>query len=123
MQSRKLYRFLCLLFLPILVCTMACAQPGTYEKREDAYLISGEHAYGEDSHTLFLRAGDKLKVTCNSSEGTLEVTIGQEGKTPLYRSNGLENGSFVLVASEDGAYTIYVRMTSFVGQASFCEGE
>lgn len=119
MQRKNISKFLCIFLLFGLLCTAACARPGTYEKEAGAYTVSGERASDQDAHTLSLRAGDRLKVSCDRREGALAVTISQVGEEPLYRSNGLESGDFIITAQTDGVYTIEVRMDAFSGRATF----
>lgn len=119
MQRKTISTFLCLFLLLGLLCTAACARSGTYEKGEGTYTVSGERASDQDAHTLSMRAGDRLKVSCDREEGTLAVTIGQAGQAPLYRSNGLESGAFIVTVQTDGVYTIEVRMDAFTGRATF----
>jgi len=73
----------------------------------------------EESADLTLREGDCLLVSLSHTEGTVDVTVGMEGQTPIYRGNGQQNADFVLEIAETGSYHIFVSGHQAKGNISF----
>ena len=49
----------------------------------------------------------------------MDVTVGMEGQTPIYRGNGQQNAEFVLEIIETGSYHISVSGHQAKGSISF----
>ena len=73
----------------------------------------------EESAGLNLTEGDCLLVSLSHTEGTVDVTVGMEGQTPIYRGNGQQNADFVLEITETGNYHIFVSGHQAKGNISF----
>ena len=73
----------------------------------------------EETAELVLQAGEQLRVTLSHTEGTVDVTVGMEGKEPIYRGNGQQNAEFMLVIDETGNYQISVSGHQAKGSVSF----
>ena len=73
----------------------------------------------EESAGLNLTEGDRLQVSLSHTEGTVDVTVGMEGQTPIYRGNGQQNAEFVLEIAETGNYHISVTGHQAKGSISF----
>ena len=73
----------------------------------------------EESADLTLTEGDCLLVSLSHTEGTVDVTVGMEGQTPIYRGNGQQNAEFVLEIAETGSYHIFVSGHQAKGNISF----
>ena len=73
----------------------------------------------EETADLTLSAGDQLRVVIAQTGGNVDVTVGQEGKEPLYRGTKQENADFVLTAPETGSYHISVVGHQAKGRVSF----
>ena len=73
----------------------------------------------EESAGLNLTEGDRLQVSLSHTEGTVDVTVGMEGQTPIYRGNGQQNAEFVLEILEKGNYHISVSGHQAKGNISF----
>ena len=73
----------------------------------------------EESADLNLTEGDRLRVSLSHTEGTVDVTVGMEGQTPIYRGNGQQNADFVLEIAETGSYHIFVSGHQAKGNISF----
>ena len=73
----------------------------------------------EESADLTLREGDCLRVSLSHTEGTVDVTVGMNGKEPIYRGNGQQNADFVLEIAETGNYHIFVSGHQAKGNISF----
>ena len=73
----------------------------------------------EESADLNLTEGDRLQVFLSHAEGTVDVTVGMNGKEPIYRGNGQQNADFVLEIAETGSYHIFVSGHQAKGNISF----
>ena len=73
----------------------------------------------EESADLNLTEGDRLQVSLSHTEGTVDVTVGMNGKEPIYRGNGQQNAEFVLEIAETGNYHISVSGHQAKGNVSF----
>ena len=73
----------------------------------------------EESADLNLSEGDRLQVDLSHTEGTVNVTVGLEGKEPIYRGNRQQNADFILEIDELGSYHISVSGHQAKGYASF----
>ena len=73
----------------------------------------------EESVDLNLIAGDRLQVSLSHTEGNVDMTVGMDGKEPIYRGNGQQNTEFVLEIAETGNYHISVSGHQAKGNVSF----
>ena len=73
----------------------------------------------EESADLNLTEGDRLRVSLSHTEGSADVIVGMEGKTPIYRGNGQQNADFVLEIAGTGSYHISVSGHQAKGNISF----
>ena len=73
----------------------------------------------EESADLNLTEGDHLQVSLSHTEGTVDVTVGMDGKEPIYRGNGQQNAEFVLEILEKGNYHISVSGHQAKGNIAF----
>ena len=73
----------------------------------------------EESADLNLTEGDRLRVSLSHTEGTVDVTVGMNGKEPIYRGNGQQNAEFVLEIAETGNYHISVAGHQAKGKSTF----
>ena len=73
----------------------------------------------EESAGLNLTEGDRLQVSLSHTEGTVDVTVGMNGKEPIYRGNGQQNAGFVLDITETGNYHISVSGHQAKGNIAF----
>ena len=73
----------------------------------------------EESADLYLEEGDQLEIHFAHSAGSIDASVGQEGKEPLYRGADQKNGEFILPISEAGTYHISVTGHQAKGSVSF----
>ena len=73
----------------------------------------------EESAGLNLTEGDRLQVSLSHTEGTVDVTVGMNGKEPIYRGNGQQNADFILEIAESGNYHISVSGHQAKGNIAF----
>ena len=73
----------------------------------------------EESADLYLEEGDQLEIRFAHSAGSIDASVGQEGKEPLYRGTDQKNGEFSLPISEAGTYHISVTGHQAKGSVSF----
>lgn len=74
---------------------------------------------GEETEDLVLYARDQLHITLSHTKGYVDVTVGMEGKEPIYRGNGQQNADYVLEIAETGNYHISVSGHQARGNISF----
>lgn len=73
----------------------------------------------EESADLDLSEGERLQVNLSHTEGYVDVTVGLEGKEPIYRGNRQQNADFILEIAEPGSYHISVCGHQAKGSVSF----
>ena len=73
----------------------------------------------EEIAMLELRAGDQLQIVLSHTEGSVDLTVGMEGKAPIYRGNGQQNADFALEIAETGNYHISVSGHQAKGNITF----
>ena len=72
-----------------------------------------------ESADLNLTEGDCLQVSLTHTEGYVDVSVGLNGKEPIYRGNGQRNAGFVLEIAETGNYRVSVSGHRATGSVSF----
>ncbi len=73
----------------------------------------------EEGADLDLTAGDRLRVSLENTQGTVDVIVGLTGKEPVYRGMGQQNAAFILEIAETGSYHISVTGHRAKGSVSF----
>ena len=73
----------------------------------------------EETADLNLTEGDSLEVSLSHTEGSVDVSVGMEGKEPIYQGNGQQNAEFILEITETGNYHISVSGHQAKGNVSF----
>lgn len=71
---------------------------------------------------MTLSEGDLLKVSHACESGTVEITVGTDGDTPIYEGNGLGDIEFSLNIRKSGTYRISLTGHDAVGSISFTKG-
>ena len=86
---------------------------------EDEFLLAFHPLNGvlEDVYTL--AEGDQIDVRIAHEKGRLDVLVAREGETPLYTGNDAQSGSFTLIVTEPGDYTLRVSGQHAYGRADF----
>ena len=78
-------------------------------KNSDAYLLDIQRMNGSDRHTLALTAGDVLRVTFKTEQGSLHMEITAPDGSVAYAGNGEEATEFEITIPETGLYVITVE--------------
>lgn len=73
----------------------------------------------QESADLNLTEGDRLQVSLSHTEGYVDVTVGMEGKEPIYRGSKQQYAEFILEIAEAGSYHIAVSGHNAKGNVSF----
>ena len=73
----------------------------------------------EDSADLVLAEGEQLHIEYAHTQGTVDIVVGMDGQTPLYRGSGQKNGEMLLPISEAGTYHISVTGHKAKGSIAF----
>lgn len=92
---------------------------GSRVKNSDCYELDCQSFSGQDEHTLSLPTGERIRVQVQVNKGSLQVTVGMEGHAPIYRSNGMETGTFEVEVPESGDYQMTLTGSGFAGTVSF----
>lgn len=115
-------------FLTVLTAGLLClALVGCHKSTFDGSRTSDEYSFRMDytlldrqeSASLTLGSGDALRVTLAQESGSVDVTVGIEGKEPIYEGHRLTDAVFVLNISEAGAYQISVTGHGACGSVTF----
>ena len=72
-----------------------------------------------ESADMECSAGEQIRVIIYHTEGNVDVTVGQDGKKPVYRGTEQTDADFVLTMPEDGRYQISVTGHHAKGRISF----
>ena len=100
-----------------------CGASGSFDGTRVSNASEFQMAYSvldrEETAAMELRAGEQLRVTLSHTKGTVDVTVGVEGKEPIYRGNGQQNAEFILEIAETGNYHISVSGHQAKGNVSF----
>lgn len=69
--------------------------------------------------TLILAEGDALQVVISHENGSVDVTVGKDGVSPIYEGNRLVDITFTLSITESGHYQISVTGHKARGSVAF----
>lgn len=72
---------------------------------------------------MTLSEEDLLNVSYACESGTVEITVGTDGDTPLYEGNGLTDIEFSLNIQKSGTYRIALTGHNAKGSISFTKGQ
>ena len=121
-SKRKVTAGICMFAAMILLLT-GCGTGSVFDGSRVANASEFQMEYSalnrEEAAELVLQAGEQLRVTLSHTEGTVDVTVGMEGQTPIYRGNGQQNAEFVLEILEKGNYHISVSGHQAKGNIAF----
>lgn len=111
------------LALAIALSLAGCGRAATFDgsrlSNADSFELEYDVFNKDDSAIIYLEAGDALKVSTANTSGTVDITIGIEGKPSIYEGNSLKDMVFTLNISEAGSYIIYVTGHNAQGSTSF----
>lgn len=126
MSRRRTLLWICAAALVLLLALMLLpAIRSQHESRfsrnveEDLFSLGMEPLNGDLSETFSLREGDTIDVSTVFLSGELSITIGQEGREPIYTGRNPTLGSFQVTVPEDGDYRISVSGKRAEGSVSF----
>jgi len=84
--------------------------------------ISSEHKLldGREEYTIHVSDGEELAVLISilNQNGSLSLTIGQSGSTPVYTGNDIESSSFTVYLRESGDYSVVIDANNHEGSYS-----
>lgn len=84
--------------------------------------ISSEHKLldGREQYTIHVSDGDELAVLISilNQNGSLSLTIGRSGNTPVYTGNDIESSSFTVYLRESGDYSVIIDANNHEGSYS-----
>ena len=112
----------CLLAL-LCVLLAGCGASGAFDgsrvSDESGFRMEYAALNREETAALQLAAGEEIQVVLSHSAGSVDVTVGQEGKAPIYKGTAQENAEFLLTIPETGLYQISVTGHQAKGKVSF----
>ena len=118
--DKKAGLLICLLALLLLtVCRAGNTFDGSITADAGSFALSYAMLDQEQAADLLLVEDERLLVRLSHTGGSVDVTVGQPGKEPIYRGKGQTNAEFALVIVESGTYHVSVSGHRAVGQASF----
>ena len=84
--------------------------------------ISSEHKLldGREQYTIHVSDGEELAVLISilNQNGSLSITIGKSGNTPVYTGNDIESSSFTVYLRESGDYSVVIDANNHKGSYS-----
>ena len=84
--------------------------------------ISSEHKLldGKEQYTIHVSDGEELAVLISilNQNGSLSLTIGKSGSTPVYTGNDIESSSFTVYLRESGDYSVVIDANKHEGSYS-----
>ena len=92
---------------------------GSRTADENSFRMNYATLNREDSADLNLAAGEQLHIEYTHTQGTVDIIVGIDGQTPLYRGNDQKNGEMLLPISEAGTYHISVTGHKARGSIAF----
>ncbi|MBR6029363.1 MAG: hypothetical protein IKP40_09760 [Clostridia bacterium] len=112
----------CLLALALMLLT-GCGQTSVFDgsRASDKHSFQMEYTVlnREESAELELSAGDQLLVSLAHTGGSVDVTVSQAGKEPVYRGKGQVSAEFSIEIPEDGVWRVSVTGHQAKGRVSF----
>ncbi|MGM9662768.1 MAG: hypothetical protein ACI3WR_06715 [Oscillospiraceae bacterium] len=124
MRRRRLGRCFAALALFLLLALLAGTRPrdgSGYSRRveEDLFSLGMERLSGTAAESFFLREGDAIRVSSVLLSGEFTLSIGQEGREPIYEGRAPGPGTFQVTVPEDGDYLLSVSGKRAEGSVSF----
>ena len=71
------------------------------------------------THNLVLKDGDSIAISIEKESGVISLLVQKESGDAVYRGDDVETGSFEVVISEDGTYTLSVTGEKAKGHVVF----
>lgn len=75
------------------------------------------------THNLVLKDGDSIAISIEKESGVISLLVQKESGDAVYRGDDVEAGSFEVVISEDGTYTLSVTGEKAKGHVVFTRKE
>lgn len=108
-----------ILCIVLVGCQISSTFDGNTISNADRFQMDYTVLDRQESASLVLNEGDSIRVSIAQNAGTVDVTVGIDGKEPIYEGNGLTNAAFVLNVWETGMYQIVVTGHNACGSVSF----
>ena len=97
-------------------CGTTSVFDGSRTADENSFRLDYATLNREQSADLKLAEGDELRVEFAHTRGNVDIVIGIEGKTPVYRGTNQQNGKMALSIMEAGTYHISVTGHNAAGK-------
>ena len=100
-------------------CTARSAFEGTMTTDKSGFSMEYTILDREMTSELKLEKGDGLRVELSHDSGRVDITVGQEGRDPVYRGRDQADAAFEITITEGGTYRISVTGHRARGRISF----
>lgn len=108
-----------LLLMLLLADCRGDAFEGSIVAEDDCFQMDYTLLSRQQDAALVLCAGDALRISVAQEDGTVDITVGMDGKEPIYEGKGLSDFAFTLNIAESGTYQITVVGHRARGSVSF----
>ena len=130
-NSKRKHRVIALVMCFLVLTLSGCSRGnGNYNQvtavdrvsSQTSTSISSEHKLldGREQYTIHVSDGEELAVLISilNQNGSLSLTIGKSGSTPVYTGNDIESSSFTVYLRESGDYSVIIDANNHEGSYS-----
>ena len=130
-NSKRKHRVIALVMCFLVLTLSGCSRGnGNYNQvtavdrvsSQTSTSISSEHKLldGREQYTIHVSDGEELAVLISilNQNGSLSLTIGKSGSTPVYTGNDIESSSFTVYLRESGDYSVIIDANNHEGSSS-----
>ena len=130
-NSRRKHRVIALVMCFLVLTLSGCSRGnGNYNQvtavdrvsSQTSTSISSEHKLldGREQYTIHVSDGEELAVLISilNQNGSLSLTIGKSGSTPVYTGNDIESSTFTVYLRESGDYSVIIDANNHEGSYS-----
>ena len=111
-KSRAFISLAAISLLAIIICLILNNRKvfiGDITKDQSGYCLKFEKMNQEDLYLIPACKDDVFAVNFRIDKGHADLIIAMDGKTPIYKGNDIETGTFDVIVPEDGEYRITVN--------------
>lgn len=124
MKRKTTVRTAVILFLAMILFLLSgCGTPGVFDgsmtTNETGFHLDYTILNKEVTADLTLAENEQLRVEYTHQSGNIDISVGRQGKAPVYTGTGQTDGEFTLVIPEAGVYRISVTGHQAKGRAEF----
>lgn len=117
------FTMIVIIMLGVNICACGINEDATFNgsraSDEEHFDIDFEILNGTYTHDLVMNEGDSIALTIEKESGSISLLIQKESKDAIYRGDDVEAGTFEVVISEAGTYTLSVTGKKAKGHVVF----